>query len=235
MQQAPTLLGELTVVPGKEHNYAIMKNKAVEGQIYLFHCPECGTYGLQKATIGPKPLNLWKCPKCPVKVFFQTVSQAPVSEAPKDPQQPSFPQAPVSEAPASEKEAEQKKEKHPSVPTHKFQTASDSTAAILTWAGFLLKNKYQLTPGEHIIGRKDPVKQSSLMINDKYASSRSIRIDVTPVDENQSGFLYKLTVLKATNPVYHNSRELAEGSSLYLEYGDIIILGKTQLTFNKGK
>lgn len=224
MQQAPTLLGELTVVPGKEHNYAITKNKAVEGQVYLFHCPECGNYGLQKATIVPKPLNLWKCPKCEVKVFFQTSKVA--SE-----QEPETPKDPVSEAPASEKP----KEKKPSLPTHKFATASNPDAAILNWGGFLLKNKYQLTPGEHIIGRKDPVKKSSLMINDKYASSRSIRIDVIPVDENQSGFLYKLTVLKATNPVYHNNKELAEGSGLYLEYGDIIILGKTQLTFNKGK
>ncbi len=225
MQQTPTLLGELSEVQGKEHYYAITKNKAVEGQIYLFHCPECGNYGLQKATITPKPLNLWKCPKCEVKVYFQaskvTSEQAP--EAPEVPEVPEAPQAP--EAP----------KKQPSGPTHKFKTASDPNAAILNWGNFLLKNKYQLTPGEHIIGRKDPLQKSTLMINDKYASSRSIRIDVIPVDENQSGFLYKLTVLKATNPVYHNNKELAEGSGLYLEYGDRIIIGKTQLTFNKGK
>lgn len=210
MQTVPTILGEPVAVPGKKHKFLI-KTKAVEGQVYLFHCPQCGTYDVQEAGEAGKLLE-WDCPKCAAKIYFQAKKEA-------------------SEAPSTKKTKETKK----SGPTHQFKSASDSTYAVLTWGSFLSRGKFTLVPGEHFIGRKDPASVSAIMVNDKYASTRSVSIDVVPVDDQNTGLLYKLTVHKATNPVYHNNKELAVGNSVYLEYGDIIILGKTKFTFNKGK
>ena len=227
MQTVPTILGEPVAVPGKKNKFLI-KKKAVEGQEYLFRCPQCGTYRVQEAGEAGKLLE-WDCPKCAAKIYYQ--SKAP--ETPSTDNGNAEESVDTSELQETSKKNSKKTKK--SGPTHPFASASDPNHAVLTWGSFLSRGKYILAPGEHFIGRKDPTSVSAVMVNDKYASTRSVSIDVVPVDEKHSGFLYKMTVHKATNPVYHNSKELAVGNSVYLEYGDIIIIGKTKLTFNKGK
>lgn len=225
----PNILGESVAVPGKEHKFVI-KTHAVEGQTYLFHCPECGTYGSQKADKADVLLS-WDCPKCAAKVYFkarkETTEPSESTESSESTETTAPPK--TTEIPATPEPPKKKKKTHP------FKSASDPNSAVLTWGSFLSRGKHILAPGEHFIGRKDPASVSAVMINDKYASTRSVSIDVLPIDEQNSGFLYKMTVHKATNPVYHNNKEMSVGSSIYLEYGDIIILGKTKFTFNKGK
>lgn len=92
------------------------------------------------------------------------------------------------------------------------------------------KREYPLKKGIHYIGRFDNVNKSDFEIKDKYASSKSVRIDV---NENGGSLIYKLTVERALNPVYHNSRELAIGDVVYLAYGDTLKLGKTLIKVQK--
>lgn len=101
---------------------------------------------------------------------------------------------------------------------------------VLLRRGWLNKD-YHLNIGPNIIGRYDEIEMSDIGIkNDSGISRRSVRIDVVPSD---AGFMFKLTVLKATNPVLHNNSRLSIGDAVSLNFGDIIVLGKTRLRFDK--
>lgn len=94
-----------------------------------------------------------------------------------------------------------------------------------------LNKDYPLGLGSHTIGRFDSELMSDISIkNDSSMSRRSIKIDVV---QSPKGFMFKLTVLKATNPVLHNNVALTTGETICLNFGDIIILGKTRFRFDK--
>ena len=97
---------------------------------------------------------------------------------------------------------------------------------------FLGKKEYELSKGTHYVGRFDTDNNSDFAINDKFASSRSLRIDV---NENGGSLVYRMTVERAMNPVYHNNRELTVGDIVYLTYGDTLRLGKTLVKIEKVK
>lgn len=101
---------------------------------------------------------------------------------------------------------------------------------ILLRKGWLNKN-YPLGLGSHTIGRHDSEQMSDISIkNDSSMSRRSIKIDVI---QSPKGFIFKLTVLKATNPVLHNNVALQTGETVSLNFGDSIVLGKTRFRFDK--
>lgn len=94
-----------------------------------------------------------------------------------------------------------------------------------------LNKDYPLGLGTHTIGRFDSEQMSDISIkNDSSMSRRSIKIDVV---QSPKGFLFKLTVLKATNPVLHNNVALSTGETVSLNFGDGIVLGKTRFRFDK--
>ncbi|MCM1140797.1 MAG: hypothetical protein NC453_19685 [Muribaculum sp.] len=94
-----------------------------------------------------------------------------------------------------------------------------------------LNKDYPLGLGSHTIGRFDSELMSDISIkNDSSMSRRSIKIDVV---QSPKGFIFKLTVLKATNPVLHNNVALTTGETICLNFGDTIILGKTRFHFDK--
>lgn len=94
-----------------------------------------------------------------------------------------------------------------------------------------LNKDYPLKLGSHTIGRFDSDQMSDISIkNDSCMSRRSIKIDVV---QSPKGFLFKLTVLKATNPVLHNNMALSIGDTVSLNFGDSIVLGKTRFRFDK--
>ena len=111
----------------------------------------------------------------------------------------------------------------PPTPSRKFDLE-------LVLSHFIVKKKYPLFKGTHYIGRYSDENKSDFEIKDKYASSRSIRIDV---NENGGNLVYKLTVERAMNPVYHNGNELSVGDIVYLTFGDTIKLGKTLIKVQK--
>lgn len=94
-----------------------------------------------------------------------------------------------------------------------------------------LNKDYPLGLGSHTIGRFDTDQMSDISIkNDSSMSRRSIKIDVV---QSPKGFIFKLTVLKSTNPVLHNNVELSTGETVSLNFGDSIILGRTRFRFDK--
>lgn len=101
---------------------------------------------------------------------------------------------------------------------------------VLLRRGWLNKN-YPLSAGSHTIGRYDEAEMSDIAIkNDRGMSRRSVKIDVV---QSPKGYMFKLTVLKATNPVVHNGVPLSIGESVLLNFGDSIVLGETKFRFDK--
>lgn len=95
----------------------------------------------------------------------------------------------------------------------------------------LLGKKYPLRDGVTIVGRYDDNSQSDISIKgDSFISRRSVEIETRM---SEGGYSFKLTVRNATNPVLYNGSALKPGDSVYLNFGDIITLGKTKLRFEK--
>lgn len=95
----------------------------------------------------------------------------------------------------------------------------------------LLGKKYPLRDGVTTIGRYDDERPSDISLKgDSFISRRSVEID-TRMGEN--GYTFKLNVINATNAVLLNGSALKPGDSVYLNFGDIITLGKTRLRFEK--
>ena len=101
---------------------------------------------------------------------------------------------------------------------------------ILLRKGWLNKD-FHLSEGKNIVGRYDESANCDIAIkNDTSMSRRSVEIEVV---RTEKGFTFKLTVLKATNPVLHNGNPLIAGESVSLNFGDSIVLGKTKFRFDK--
>ncbi len=101
---------------------------------------------------------------------------------------------------------------------------------ILLRRGWLNKD-YPLPEGKTVVGRRDEAVMSDIAIeNDSSMSRRSVEIEVVQTDR---GYTFKLSVLKAANPVLHNNRALRVGDSVSLNFGDSIVMGKTKFRFDK--
>lgn len=94
----------------------------------------------------------------------------------------------------------------------------------------IVSERYPLQEGKTVIGRLDYDDPSDISIEgDTTISRRSICIDIRA---DKYGFDYILKVLNASNPVRVNGKELQIGETKYLDLGDIITLGHTNLKFD---
>lgn len=99
----------------------------------------------------------------------------------------------------------------------------------ITWFG-LRNQRFQLYEGTTTIGRFDEDDTSDIMIRgDETMSRRSVAIII---EEEDGIFDYKLKVLNATNKVKVNDQRVKEGSVVYLDFGDIIMLGNSKFKFD---
>ncbi len=200
-------LGNPQPVEGRQHLYVVMNN-VVKGGRYGVACPECHSQGVVGATATG--IGKWVCPQCGCGVAFKVV------EPPSEAARPAAPEKPV----PSPKE------------TQAFRQEDTHNIGEMVWGGLLDRKRMRLREGTLTIGRKDDDLPSDIAIDDHYASRRSATLEVT---DTPDGFLFKFTVVKATNPVCVNDRRLAVGESIYLAYNDNITMGKTHLTFKKTK
>lgn len=193
----------------------IMQDKAVVGRIYQMECPKCHKVLTIKAKEA-KPF-VETCSFCNTKTVI-TGCIAPKQEQP----QPSPSQSASIETDSVH------------VPTEKVKMHGGKvqTTGKLVWGGFLRRKSYILREGSNYIGRHDNEIPSDVNIDDNYVSRRSILIEVAQAPK---GFTYKLTVKKCTNPVLINGKEQAVGNSIYLNYGDTILVGNTTITFEPVK
>lgn len=94
----------------------------------------------------------------------------------------------------------------------------------------LVAERYKLSEGQTIIGRDDDDDPSDISITgDATISRRSISINIVP---DEYGFDYILKVLNAANPVKVNGKQVRVGEKVYLDLGDIITIGHTNLKFD---
>lgn len=94
-----------------------------------------------------------------------------------------------------------------------------------------LNKSFRLRQGKQVIGRQDSSYPSDISIsNDSSMSRRSVEIDV---QHTPKGYFYRLTVLKTTNPVVLNGQPMRTGESVLLNFGDILVMGKTKFRFDK--
>ena len=99
----------------------------------------------------------------------------------------------------------------------------------ITWFG-LRNQRFQWYEGTTTIGRYDEDDTSDIMIRgDETMSRKSVAIII---EEEDGIFDYKLKVLNATNKVKVNDQRVKEGSVVYLDFGDIIMLGNSKFKFD---
>lgn len=207
MQMPPIpMLGE--AVASKVAGVYVVREKAVVGQLYQVTCPNCQHQLLVKAK-APKPC-VERCKFCGAKMVIKGVQI---------------------ETPTHLYEPDQQSTPPPSKPTEKVNVPMGKNiqvSAKLVWGSFFSRKSYVLREGENYIGRNDRDVPSDVNIDDDYVSRRSILIEVIKAPK---GFTYKLTVKKCTNPVLINGQAQKEGNSMYLNYGDTILVGNTTLSF----
>lgn len=194
----------------------IMQEKAEVGRIYQMVCPNC-----QKVlTIKAKEARPFveTCTFCNTKTVVIGCAAEPKQAQP----QPSA---------VSTASVESKSDNGPTQKV-RIHNGNIQTTGRLVWGGFMRRKSYVLHEGSNYIGRHDNEIPSDVNIDDDYVSRRSILIEVAKAPK---GFTYKLTVKKCTNPVLINGKEQTEGNSIYLNYGDTILVGNTTLTFKPVK
>ena len=200
----------------KEHFYAFAQRVPI-GALCKIVCPECSFCLVEKTSkIGNYK---WVCPHCNTIVGFVVVNPEQVEEQKEQLNQDASIEEPVGS-----------KEESPKPHTKKIDNENLCNLGELTWGGFFSRKHYPLRVGSIYIGRKDDGEPSDLQLEDSYVSRRSALLEVLSSDK---GFLFKLTVKHASNPVYVNSSEISVGNSIYLNYGDVLIFGKTKMTFKK--
>lgn len=197
------ILGEV-VKTKKEGIYAV-KEPAIVGKQYMVICPVCGKPVLTKATEPTVFRTMHKTCNAPIiiKGVEKNNSAAAGSNG-------------ANEVNVTEVEV----------------ILGKKTNAKLSWWSMTGRKAFVLRIGKNYIGRRDNELPSNLSLKDKYASARSICIDVS---QTARGYTFHLTVEHATNPVLINGKEQPEGSSFDLNYGDTIKLGNTTLSFKPVK
>lgn len=197
------------VVKTKQGIYVI--NALVEmGTAYFVKCPVCGKdIDVFDTEAGRHDIN---CDCGAAFVFVAKKSTFP-KESPKEKME--------------KEDREEKEKKH--LPTHKIgKLSKNRRKGSFKWGTWPFKHKYMLSDGCNTIGRFDEDYPSDIQLKDSYVSRRSVEVEVNDLG---AGYTFLLSVKKATNQVYVNGREHGEGTSVYLNDGDVVTLGTTKLRF----
>ena len=205
--------------------YAVLK-KAEPEKNYVIICPKCGKVMFIKG----QQKSRWKetCGSCQTNVWIVGKIAEEQKSVEKEEQKPVKEEPVISSKSKKEEKSSDKKEEDVPVKTQKHSIKGLSSTGKFVWGGFFRKKSYVLKVGVNYIGRTDTECPSDMMIDDEYASRRSVKVEV---EKGSKGYLFKLTVISATNPVLYNGKYLEEEHSVYINYGDIITLGNTRITF----
>lgn len=107
---------------------------------------------------------------------------------------------------------------------------------MLCWkTGSLMRRtkSFRLLRGINTLGRYDPEMPSTVMISgDDEMSRQSVEINVVQ-NLQFHDYIYELRVLRSTNSVFVNGRQVECGLTVQLNYGDTICMGRTVISFVK--
>jgi len=106
----------------------------------------------------------------------------------------------------------------------------DISEAVLRWGSTFRHKTEPLRMGCNIVGRNDPKALSDINIDDNEVSRRSVRIDVDFINGLYS---YRLTVMRATNPITVDGAVVQPKQTVDLHYGQTIVMGQTTIKFKK--
>ncbi len=197
------------IVPAKNGKGYAVKPMVKVGQPYGFRCPTCGKPVLFKL---PQPgIQGIKCRQCSTQFYAKAAVEQP--------------------APEKKPVAQKKKKDAPAenVTTQPLRRGN-KYPGMLSWGNIFSRKKFVLHEGTYILGRKSEGSHSDIEFNDVEMSRRSVSIEV---QHKETGYFFKLTVLKATNSVLLNNKPMAETESVYLKYGDTIQMGHTVISFKQ--
>lgn len=215
----------LGVVQQVGDKYAV-GNRAIVGKIYSITCPKCQEVLLLKAASAVRYKKI--CKRCGTPISY--MGKEPVNSDVTDETQPKK----VNKTQKYHKPSNIGNQGFKATKTVEEENVNRTIKpnAKLTWGSFFKKNSYVFVrTGKHYIGRDDDEVRSDISIHDEYVSRRSVLIDVIAKAGNDCG--YKLTVVNAKNPVLVNGQIIEIDESVYLNYGDTILVGDTTLTFKK--
>ena len=198
----------------------MVKAAAIAGNAYTLHCPCCQRFFTFKAL--PAGSNVAHCPYCK-SVFGYNSYDRPTHTAGDKERKP-------------QTQAQTDAQSAPHKPTKPINMQRSHRAmGKIEWRKMgLLTKSVPLRIGSNTIGRRDANQPSDIMFDDSYMSRKSVDIEVMP-ELTSTSYTFKLTVLRAANPVFVGSAQLMKGNSIYLNYGDTIKLGNTTLTFKENK
>lgn len=90
---------------------------------------------------------------------------------------------------------------------------------------------FDLKEGENVIGRIATSGDADIKLsNDEYMSRRHVRIDVV---KKRMGFEHRLVEINSKNPILLNGTSIPRNEILVLNFGDKLVLGKTEVVFEK--
>ena len=202
---------------------------APQEDLIVKYCTSCG---VKLRIRNPKPgEHQIKCPKCGNLVAYQwqPTSQPTPQPAPQPAPQP-VPQPAPQPAPQPDNDADGKT-KVLGIGFNKVLV----TGQLLLKKGFMKHDEvFDLSEArDYIIGRNDPMALSDINVDDPTMSRQSVKISASV--SNNGSFLYKLCVLRSTNKVMVNGRPVSQGDSVFLEFGDSFVLGRSTFVFQKSK
>lgn len=230
--QSLPILGK--AVPTKKNGYYGVLNSARIGTEYAVICPRCGKtlrFMADKARLYTLP-----CDKCDdVTIIVKAVDHTP-SQTTAVPQQstasPTVDQGKAIPQPYSKTEDYSQTPVVPRKVTKKYKNKGNESNAKLVWWGLSGRKQYILREGKNYIGRKDEDMPSDLSLKDDFASARSVCVEVAKRDK---GYVFHLTVERASNPVLVCGKNCPVGTSFDLNYNDTVRLGNTTLTLKPAK
>lgn len=191
----------------------IIKAPAVVGKLYTIHCPCCEHNFMIRPKVASS--NVEHCPRCNAVFGYNAYEASRHKQG---------------AGPSPQLAAQNTTEQQPAPTRALHIRESNKAMGKLEWHKMWLTRSRMLHIGSNTVGRRDEKCPSDIMFDDKYMSRQSVDIEVTP-NLTGAGYTFKLTVLKAANPVMVGSTQLKVGNSIFLNYGDTIRLGNTILAF----
>lgn len=213
-------------VNGNGHGY-LFKERAIINTTYRYECGKC--HAKNEITASKAEPTLFQCTAC--HTYHAVIAINPKEDFKVSHDQSIGEQHNIS----SDNGVDDKEQVEQQETGRVYLNKTKRAPAVLTQGPFYARKSYQLYYGENVVGRRDPEQASDICIDDDYCSRRSIMITVKKVP-GMKGNTYKLTVNRASNPIFVNSKQIHVGESTYLSFNDKIRMGQnTVLTLKSSK
>ena len=221
------LLGQAVWLNGRY----IIKEHAYAGEPCCWLCPKCRK--VYTETPSEPGVMRHRCNVCNAITYITVDGKSSPNSDSEETELVRTQKAQSSQPSQSSPSSQKSQPSYPSQPPQPPQPTlqiGELSEAVLRWGGPFRHKTEPLRVGCNIVGRNDPKALSDINIDDDEVSRRSVRIDV---DFYNGLYSYRLTVLRATNPVIVNGVTVLPNQTVDIHYGQNIVLGQTTIKFKK--